>query len=82
MENGDLDRTVEPEKKLDARRVTQSKQKKYKIIRTTNKLKVSTQYSSTSKLKGYNKRRYSKAKFTKFVLNTFFGKKVMICMVI
>ena len=60
--------------KVDSQRITQSKQKKYRAIRTTNKLKVSKQCSSTSKVKGNNKRRYSTAKFIEFVLKTFVGK--------
>ena len=44
----DPDRTDEPEKKVDKRRLKQTKQKKYKATSITNKLKVKDRTRSTS----------------------------------
>ena len=52
----DPDRTFEPTKKVDQRRVTKSTQKKYKLTRITTKLRVTKSKRSTSKAKGYEKK--------------------------
>ena len=49
-------RKSEPEKKVDRQRITNSKQRKYKATRITNKLKVTKRKRSTSKVKGYKER--------------------------
>ena len=60
--------------KVDSQRITQSIQKKYKAIRTTNKLKIPKQCILTRKVKGYNKKRYSNEKFIEFVLKNVVPK--------
>ena len=75
-------RIDELKKEVDSQRITQSKQKKYKAIRTTNKLKIRKQCSSTGKIKGYNKRRYSKETFTELYCTLLYQKYVMICMMV
>ena len=52
----DPDRTFEPSKKVDRRRVTKSTQKKYKLTRITTRLRVTNSKRSTSKAKGYEKK--------------------------
>ena len=47
------DRIDEPKKKIDRRRVTQSKQKKYKATKITNKIKVDKRWKSTSRVPDY-----------------------------
>ena len=51
----DPDRIDEPKKKLDKRRVTQLKQKKYKATKITIKMKVKKQWTSTSRVPDYIK---------------------------
>ena len=51
----DLDRIDEPKKKVDKRRITQLKQKKYKETRITARLSVIECKKSTSKVPDYNK---------------------------
>ena len=54
----DPDRTFEPEKRVDCRRITKSKQKKYKEARITTKLRVIKSKKSTSKAKGYEEKMF------------------------
>ena len=46
----ELERIDEPEKKVDKRRLQQTRQKKYKATRITNKLKVTGCTKSTSRV--------------------------------
>ena len=56
-------RTDEPEKKVDNRRITQSKQKKYKETRITSTLKVTDCLRSNSRIQNYDGKSYSQANF-------------------
>ena len=69
----DLDKTVEPEKKVDSRRVTQLQDKKYKERRITNKLKVTNYLKLTSKVIDYKATKYLQASFDN--LETFVMRK-------
>jgi len=51
----DQDRIDEPEKKGDKRRITKSKQKKYKATKITTTSKVTSQLKSTKKAPDYTK---------------------------
>ena len=58
------DRTDEPKKKVNRRKVTQSKQKKYKATKITNKLKVKKQVKSTSRASAViAEKKYRQVKF-------------------
>ena len=60
----DPDRTAEPAKKVDKRRIKQSKQKKYKASSITDKLKVTGSIQSTSRVTDRFKRKtYLQATF-------------------
>ena len=53
----DPDQTDEPEKKVDKRRLKQTKQKKYKASSITDKLKVTGRIESTSRVTDRFKRK-------------------------
>ena len=58
------DITDGPKKKVDRRRVTQSKPKKYKATKITNKMKVDKWWKSTSRVPDYMKEKgYLQATF-------------------
>ena len=58
------ERTDEPEKKVDKRRLKQTKQKKYKATSITNKLKVTKRTRSTSRAPVQaDKKKYLQVKF-------------------
>ena len=60
----DNDQTDGPIKKIDRTRITQSKQKKYKTTRITNKIKVTGRTKSTSRVTEQIKRKtYVQVKF-------------------
>ena len=66
---------------MDRRRITKSKQKKYKVTRITTKLRVTKRKKSTSKTKGYEEKMFKQklmhectAKdYTPVVNNDLFG---------
>ena len=60
----DPDRTAEPAKKVDKRRIKQSKQKKYKASSITDKLKITGSRKSTSRVADrFKKKKYVQATF-------------------
>jgi len=60
----DPDRIDEPETKVDKRRITQSKQKKYKATKITTTLKVTNRLKSTSRVPDYTEGKiYTQATF-------------------
>ena len=69
----DPDRIVEPEKKVDTRRVTQSQQQKYKETRITKTLKVTNCLKLTSKVTDYKAKSQLQASFDD--LETFVMRK-------
>ena len=69
----DQDRIDELVKKVDKKRITQSKQKKYNERRITTTLKVTNRWNSTSKATDYKGKAHSQATFDH--LETFELKK-------
>ena len=69
----DQDRIIEPEKKVDKRRITESQQKEYKDIRIITTLKVTNCLKSTSRVPDYKAKTYEQASFDNF--GTFVMKK-------
>lgn len=71
----DPDRLDESVTKINKYTITETKPKKFKELKITTKLKVTTRWRSTSKATGYNKRIYVKESIKDFVPKEFVPKK-------
>ena len=62
----DPDRTDEPIQKVDKRRVTETKEKKYQETHITDKIKVTHRNQSTSTVKEYTERKFTQENMTDY----------------